>query len=69
MGNNWRDGVSHHIRMGEVQVECQVCDFWIVLHGNEGNIDYSDERFKKCQKCTRIERINAYKEFWNQRSK
>ena len=50
--------------------ECDgVCDFWQILHGNEGNLDYHDERFKKCQNCNRPARIEAYKEFWNKRTK
>lgn len=54
--------------MEATKYECEgQCDFWIILHGNEGNLDYRDERFRKCQNCQRPERIEAYKHFWQNR--
>ena len=48
-----------------IRYECDgKCDFWNVLHGNPDNIKY-EEKLKKCQGCTRPERIRNYKDFWD----
>lgn len=48
--------------------ECEVCDFWYVLHGNPGNVDY-DAKLKNCQNCNKPQRLSAYKAHWENRSR
>jgi hypothetical protein len=55
-------------RMEAVRWECDVCDFWYVIHGNPTDIKYQ-EKLKKCQGCTKPQRLDAYKEHWDKRTK
>lgn len=49
--------------------ECEgQCDFWYVLHGNPMNVNY-DEKLKYCQNCNKPQRLEAYKGFWDERSR
>jgi hypothetical protein len=59
---------NYEVFMDGVQkYECEVCDFWYVLHGNPTNIKY-EEKLKNCQNCNKVKRIEAYKDFWQKRS-
>jgi hypothetical protein len=52
------------------QYECEVCDFWLVLHGNPTELAYdkwTKERRMKCQGCNKPKRLEAYKSFWAER--
>lgn len=51
-----------------IRYECEVCDFWYVLHGNPMNIKY-EEKLKNCQNCCKPQRLDAYKKHWDERSK
>ena len=56
--------------MSESSYECDVCDFWLVLHGNPTEIAYdkwTEERRLKCQGCDKPKRLEAYKNFWAER--
>ena len=45
--------------------ECKECHYWEAIHGI-GGFDYHDEKFAKCNKCTKPFR-SGYREFVEKR--
>ena len=48
--------------------ECEVCDYWEIMHKVKEH-NYREGQFNKCAHCTKPQRLEAYKGFWNERSK